>query len=261
LPTAQAAPAPTAQQSALADEGVPIVFKDGSTRYFPRNQVLQIVSSGDGEVGHDVSFPDGSRHIIPHENLAGALKDGGKIMDPSFVRQQAEAAPHEPTLGDYGEIGLTTALMSLGAGPEGQTAKAAIPVAERLTEETAAKLPSGIRQLWNIAKETEASSEVAASKISSQGWRQFADLAYEKASEAIESGNAIKAKAYQTAAMASKAYSKYENAWAWVGNNFKGVPLGIKIALTGQLIKEGYDFVTGSSGDDKDAARNTLFSK
>lgn len=244
------APAQSPQQNALGDEGVPMVFKDGSTHYFPKNQVLQIVSSGDGEVGHDVSFPDGSRHIIPHENLAGAMQDGGKVLDPSYVRQQAENTPHEPTLGDYASIGLDTALMNLGGYPGAGAAPEAA--------QAASKMPNGIKTLMGIAKSTVAGEEVAGSEVAAKGWKEFADTAYQKAAEAIQSGDSLKAKAFTVAATASKYYSKYETAWAWVGTKFPGVPFGMKVALTAQAIKEGWDLATGSGGD-KDDARDALF--
>jgi hypothetical protein len=113
-------------------------------------------------------------------------------------------------------------------------------VAGELSEEA---LPS-LKTLWQIAKQTEAESEVASSKISSVGWKQFADTAYRGAAEASAAGNKTKAIAFNAAALGAKAYSKYESAWAWLGDKLPGAPIGIKLAMMMKMAKEGVDWVT-----------------
>lgn len=260
-------PAPTTAAPAhdfapdTSAEPVPIIFKDGTQGFVPTNKVLDLVRSGDGEIAHHMSFPDGTQGFIPHENLAGALKDGGKVLDASYVRQQAANAPHEMTLSDYGYLGAQTALMTLGSAPASGAVKA-LPAAAQFTEEAAASLPGGVQKLWRIAHETEAAQEVAGAKISASGWKEFADTAYKEAADAIHAGNPGRALAYRGAAELSKAYSGVETAWAWIGGTSMGkyLPVGLRAYVAYKLARDMGN-IAGIGSNDKDEARDTLFDK
>lgn len=256
-----ARPADTSYAPDTSAEPVPVIFKDGTQGFVATSKIMDLVQSGDGEVAHHMSFPDGTQGFIPHENLAGALKDGGKVLDASYVRQQAANAPHETSLSDYGYLGAETALMTLGSAPASGAAKA-LPAAAKFTEEAAAQLPSGVQKLWRIAHETEAAQEVAGSKISAAGWKEFADTAYKEAADAIHSGDTVKSIAYRGAAELSKAYSGFESAWAWVGGTSMGkyLPVALRAYVAYKLAKD-IGRVAGVGDSGKDEARDTLFDK
>jgi hypothetical protein len=240
------------QIDALANEQVPMIFNDGSKGLVARAHVLDAIKDG-GTVGHYMQFDDGSKDIIPHENLQGAMGDGGKVLDPSALRQQAEAAnaSRDPTLGDYGSIIGRAALTMAGEVGAGRIATPAIQKVTSAAEDLPA--PS-LKALFKIGMDTAKESEVAGGNISSAGAQKFMDVAYKGAAQARAAGNTSKALAYDAAAMAGKTYKAYSDVSTWVDKTIPGAPFALKLWAVAHLAKEGIqkvdDLAFGSDDED-----------
>lgn len=225
---------PTTPQAPVLD-----IVSDAGFNKLAASEQQTVLSQADPSFGKIA--PDEFSHVVNHLRSSAT---GGSVDAATFEKANQQTAeskkatiPNDPTWKDYANILATT--LATAAPAYGGAAKAA-PVAAEATE---ASLPS-FKALWHIAKATEAEAEVSSSKIMSGGWKQFADMASRGAQEASESGNSVKALQYKAAGAAAAAYSKYEAAWAWLGKNVPSLPIGIKIALTAKVAKEGVDWLT-----------------
>lgn len=244
-----AIPQPMVDQA--AQEGVPILFKDGSKGMVPRNKVLDLVKSGDGQVAHYMQFPDGSHDYVAHENVTGAMADGGKVMDPSAVRQRAEADPHPLTLGEGASIAGTTALVALPAlGSSGKALRAAKAAAD------VEGITPSLSALFKTAVSTAKEADVAAGTVESAGAGKFVAIAAKGLQQAVEEGNTAKQIAYKAAMTGGQAYGKFSAMSTWLDKTVPGLPLGLKALAFAQLASDGYHKLFG---DDNEDARKQLF--
>lgn len=242
------------QVTAVANDRVPMIFKDGSKAMIPRANVLSAVQSGDGEVAHYMVFPDGSHDFIPHENYQGAVADGGKDADPESLRLQKEGAPHAMTLKEGASIAGTTGIQMIpalrGVGRVAQAAKAAKAAAD------VADIEPSLGSLFKIAKDTAQSAELASGTLESQGAAKFIAVADKGLESARASGNIGKTIAYQAAKTAAQGYQKYAAFSTWLDTKLPGLPIALKMAAGMELAHEGWHKLFG---DDKEDARKELF--
>jgi hypothetical protein len=240
-----------ANVAAIRQQTVPMLFSDGSKAMVPNEKVLDAIKDG-GEVAHHMVFSDGSQAYVPHSKYDGAVADGGRSVNAADqpINYKASHQYNQGEIDEHGDLTtqgkIHTALDVGGIAATMLSAGAASPkVASTAADEA---MPS-IRNLWNIAKQTEAEAEVTGSRASADGWAKFSDMAARGAADAKD----LKAAAgYKTASLLAKANSTYEATWAWIGKTFPGAPIGIKIALAAKIGKEGYDYIMGNDHKDKD---------
>ncbi len=215
-----------------------MLFDDGTHGMIPVKNVQAAIKDG-GKVAQYMKFDDGTQGPVPFEKVHDAMKDGGQLIgsppqlpQPHQTQQEIDQGLGGANAEKESELAAKSMQRALGASMFGGG-----PGLKMVESEA---LPS-FKTLWDIARRTTADSEVAYSKISSVGWKKFSDTAIKGMADATESGDVVKAKAYQGAAMAAKLYSKYEAAWAWIGEKLPSAPIGFKLLLFGKLAKDGYD--------------------
>jgi hypothetical protein len=297
------APAPAPTQAPVQAQGpsVPMQFRDGSQSMVPKEKVVDAMYDG-GELLHPMKFPDGSQAMVAHSKLAGAMGDGGQRLDtkplPAATWQQylgsafgtmdPSNTPGQetgiPSTGQQMTKGLTQAssgqplagaanigesLVDTTAGMGGPSAvglQSERALAKQAAEKVAEDLPApSMKNLYKIIRDANLESEISTGTSTAAASQKVADTAYKGAAEARQAGNSAKAIAYDSAAMAAKAYGKYSMAKAAV---LKTVPFAGGAALAYEMYehyagmhdiyKGVHDFVLGS---DKDDARDTLFGK
>lgn len=240
-----ATPVQTLEQA--GQERVPIIFKDGTHDMVPRSSVLDIVKSGDGEVGHYMRFPDGSHDYIPHDNYQGAVADGGKDADPATLREQAAVErAKNPTAGDYASIAGTTALNMIPVMRG--SAKAATTAGEAVAPSLSA--------LFKTIAGTAKDADVAAGTIEGEGAQKVIALAKAGIQAAEEAGSSAKKIGYTMALRGAQAYKTYSNISTWLDKTVPGLPLALKVAAMAEFAHSEY---RAHFADKKEEARQELY--
>jgi hypothetical protein len=229
-------------------DSVPMLFNDGTHGLVPLANVQGAIKDG-GKVAQYVKFDDGTQGPVPLEKVHDALNDGGQLIGTP------PHAPAPPTLSKdeiaWGQAGESAERTSAAAGKSMQLALGMSPIGGGPgLKAIEAEVPS-LKTLYRIAKETIAKSDVASDEIEALGWKKFSDTAYQGAAEASQAGKYVRAAGYTTASMMAKAYSKYEDAWAFIGKNAPLLPVGLKIAVAGEIAKKGYDWVMRDDEEEK----------